>query len=177
MPKWRLDKAQTQLDGTRHAESKVAHDFATLQQSLEDGLAHSKSLETAKTGKAEFATALEQRESRSREGLEGVSSLAHLRLETSSQVASEHTTPRRPSQRTSRRWQTQRRCSNRRHVAEGQTWSLFQETSRDGFQTTIDLQGFRVATLVRLLAERTLRRAFLARFAHLRNRKVQCWHW
>ena len=34
-----LDKAQTELDDTRHAESNVAHNFSMLQQSLEDQLA------------------------------------------------------------------------------------------------------------------------------------------
>ena len=34
-----LDKAQTELDDTRHAESNAAHNFSMLQQSLEDQFA------------------------------------------------------------------------------------------------------------------------------------------
>ena len=34
-----FDKAQTELDDTRHAESNAAHNFSMLQQSLEDQLA------------------------------------------------------------------------------------------------------------------------------------------
>ena len=34
-----LDKAQTEFDDTRHAESNAAHNFSMLQQSLEDQLA------------------------------------------------------------------------------------------------------------------------------------------
>ena len=34
-----LDKAQTELDDTRHAESNAAHNFSMLQQALEDQLA------------------------------------------------------------------------------------------------------------------------------------------
>ena len=34
-----MDKAQTQLDETRHAESNAAHNFPLLRQSLEDQLA------------------------------------------------------------------------------------------------------------------------------------------
>merc|ERR1719414_2422993 len=56
-----LDKSQTELDDTRHAESNAAHNFAMLKQSLEDQLAQdNKALEKGKTAKAEFATALEE---------------------------------------------------------------------------------------------------------------------
>ena len=44
-----LDKAQTQLDDTRHSVASAAHNFEMLEQSLEDRLAQDK---------AEFATAL-----------------------------------------------------------------------------------------------------------------------
>ena len=44
-----LDKAQSELDDTRHAVSNAAHNFAMLKQSLEDQLAHNnKALEKAK---------------------------------------------------------------------------------------------------------------------------------
>ena len=53
-----LDKAQTELDDTRHAESNAAHNFAMLKQSLQDQLTQdNKALEKAKTDKAEFSTA------------------------------------------------------------------------------------------------------------------------
>ena len=40
-----LDKAQTELDDNRHAESNTAHNFSMLQQSLEDKLAQLNGLE------------------------------------------------------------------------------------------------------------------------------------
>ena len=44
-----LDKAQSELDDTRHAVSNAAHNFATLKQSLEDQLAQdNKALDKAK---------------------------------------------------------------------------------------------------------------------------------
>eukprot|EP00450_Noctiluca_scintillans_P037561 CAMPEP_0194549592 /NCGR_PEP_ID=MMETSP0253-20130528/95285_1 /TAXON_ID=2966 /ORGANISM="Noctiluca scintillans" /LENGTH=308 /DNA_ID=CAMNT_0039397023 /DNA_START=76 /DNA_END=1000 /DNA_ORIENTATION=- len=55
-----LDKAQIELDDTRHTESHAAHNFAMLKQSLEDQLAQlNKALEKAKGDVAEFTTSLD----------------------------------------------------------------------------------------------------------------------
>ena len=54
-----LDKAQTELDDARHAESNAAHNFSMLQQSLEDQIANSTGLFTkAKADVAEFTASL-----------------------------------------------------------------------------------------------------------------------
>ena len=54
-----LDKAQTQIDDTRHSVASAAHNFAMLEQSLKDQLPQdNKALEKARKDKAEFVTAL-----------------------------------------------------------------------------------------------------------------------
>ena len=61
-----LDKAEAQLDETRHADLNAAHNFALLKQSLEDQLAQdSKALEKAKADRTEYSTSLVARKSRS----------------------------------------------------------------------------------------------------------------
>ena len=53
-----LDRAQTELDDTRHAESNAAHNFSMLQQSLEDQLAQlNRALKKAKAD--EYTTSLD----------------------------------------------------------------------------------------------------------------------
>ena len=55
-----LDKAQTLLDVTRHAESNAVHNFALLKHSLEDQLTQdNKALTKAKADNSEFASSLE----------------------------------------------------------------------------------------------------------------------
>ena len=55
-----LDKAQTLLDVTCHAESNAAHNFALLKQSLEDQLTQdNKALTKTKADNSEFASSLE----------------------------------------------------------------------------------------------------------------------
>ena len=55
-----LDKAQTELDDTRHTESNAAHSFSLLQQSLEDQLVQlNRALKKAKADVAEFTTSLD----------------------------------------------------------------------------------------------------------------------
>ena len=81
-----LDKAQFELDDTRHAVSNAAHNFAMLKQSLVDQLAQdNKALEQAK------ADHLVSRESRSRGGGESLASLE------ASQVASKNSCARMAS--------------------------------------------------------------------------------
>ena len=54
-----LDKAQTELDDTRHAESNAAHNFSMHQQSLEDQLAQlNRAFTKAKADVAESTTSL-----------------------------------------------------------------------------------------------------------------------
>ena len=55
-----MDKVQTQLDETRHAESNAAHNLALLRQSLEDQLTQDdKALTKARAVNSEFASSLE----------------------------------------------------------------------------------------------------------------------
>ena len=55
-----LDKAQTELDDTRHTESNAAHSFSLLQQSLGDQFAQlNNALKKAKADVAEFTTSLD----------------------------------------------------------------------------------------------------------------------
>ena len=54
-----LKKAQTELDNTHHSEFNAAHDFAILQQSLDDQQTQdNKALEKGKSENTEFAAAL-----------------------------------------------------------------------------------------------------------------------
>ena len=54
-----LDKAQTEFDDTRHAESNAGHNFSMLQQSLEDQFAQlNRALTKAKADVAEFTALL-----------------------------------------------------------------------------------------------------------------------
>ena len=55
-----LDKAQTLLDVTRHAESNAVHNFAVLKHSFEDQLTQDNTaLTKAKADNSEFASSLE----------------------------------------------------------------------------------------------------------------------
>ena len=55
-----LDKAQSLLDVTSHAESNAVHNFALLIHSLEDQLTQdNKALTKAKADNSEFASSLE----------------------------------------------------------------------------------------------------------------------
>ena len=54
-----LDKAQTELDDTRHVESSAAHNFSILQQSLEDQFAELNRALKSKADVAEFTTSLD----------------------------------------------------------------------------------------------------------------------
>ena len=55
-----LDKALTELDDSGHPESSTPHNFALLEQSLEDQLAQgNKAFEDAKTEKTDLSTAFE----------------------------------------------------------------------------------------------------------------------
>ena len=61
-----LDKAEAQLDETRHADLNAAHNFALLKQSLEDQLDQdSKALEKTKADRTEYSTSLVASKSRS----------------------------------------------------------------------------------------------------------------
>ena len=54
------DKALTEVDDSRHAESIAAHNFALLEQSFQDKRAQgTKALEKAKMEKNEISTAFE----------------------------------------------------------------------------------------------------------------------
>ena len=54
-----LNKAQFEIDDTRHAKSNAANNFAMLMQFLEDQLTQdNKALEKAKADKTKFAAAL-----------------------------------------------------------------------------------------------------------------------
>ena len=153
-----LDKAQTELDDTRHAESNAAHNFAMLEQSLEDQLAQdNKALEKAKTAKAEFATALEGARADLAEAERSLAALVASQAASKNsctQVASDHEASVKAfAEELKALTDATQVLQSETGGAEGQTYSLFQESSSAALQTTTDLKGFEVVTMVRRLAK------------------------
>jgi len=154
-----LDKAQTELDDTRHAESNAAHNFALLKQSLEDQLAQlNKDLEKAKADVAEFTTSLDAGKADLAEAEKSLAALVASQAASKSscvQVASDHEASVKAFA------EELKALADATHVlqsetggAEGQTYSLFQESSSAGLQTSTHLAGSEVVTLVRRLAKK-----------------------
>ena len=153
-----LDKAQTELDDTRHAESSAAHNFAMLKQSLEDQLTqNNKALEKAKTDKAEFATALEAEKADLAEAEKSMAALVASQAvskNSCAQVASDHEASVTAfAEELKALTDATQVIQSETGGAEGQTYSLFQESSSAALQTTTDLKGIEVVTVVRRLAK------------------------
>ena len=153
-----LGKAQSKLDDTRHAESHAAHNFARLKQSLEDQLAQdNKVLEKAKTDNAEFATSLEAEKPDLAEAEKSLASLEAAQAAAKSncgRVASDHEASVESfANELKALTEATQFLQSETGGAEGQTYSLFQESSVACLQTTSDLKGFEVVAMVRKLAK------------------------
>eukprot|EP00450_Noctiluca_scintillans_P002421 CAMPEP_0194482150 /NCGR_PEP_ID=MMETSP0253-20130528/4235_1 /TAXON_ID=2966 /ORGANISM="Noctiluca scintillans" /LENGTH=688 /DNA_ID=CAMNT_0039321673 /DNA_START=47 /DNA_END=2116 /DNA_ORIENTATION=+ len=154
-----LDKAQTQLDETRHAESNAAHNFALLRQSLEDQLAQdNKALEKAKADRAEFSTALAAEKAdlaESEKSLTAVEASQAASKSSCAQVASDHEVSVAAFEAELKAMaEATQVLQSETGGAEGQTYSLFQVISDTGLRTTTDLKGFEVVMMVRRLAQK-----------------------
>jgi len=154
-----LDKAQTELDDTRHAESNAAHNFAMLKQSLEDQLAQlNKDLEKAKADVAEFTTSLDAGKADLAEAEKSLAALVASQAASKSscvQVASDHEASVKGfAEELKALADATQVLQSETGGAEGQTYSLFQESSSAGLQTSTHLAGSEVVTLVRRLAKR-----------------------
>ena len=154
-----LEKAQTELDDIRHAESNAAHNFAMLKQSLEDQLAQlNKALEKAKADVAEFTTSLDAGKADLAEAEKSLAALVASQAASKSscvQVASDHEASVKGFA------EELKALEDATHVlqsetggAEGQTYSLFQESSSAGLQTSTHLAGSEVVAVVRRLAKK-----------------------
>jgi len=154
-----LDKAQTELDDTRHAESNAAHNFAMLKQSLEDQLAQlNKDLEKAKADVAEFTTSLDAGKADLAEAEKSLAALVASQAASKSscvQVASDHEASVKGfAEELKALADATQVLQSETGGAEGQTYSLFQESSSAGLQTSTHLAGSEVVTLVRRLAKK-----------------------
>jgi len=154
-----LDKAQTELDDTRHAESNAAHNFAMLKQSLEDQLAQlNKDLEKAKADVAEFTTSLDAGKADLAEAEKSLAALVASQAASKSscvQVASDHEASVKAfAEELKALADATQVLQSETGGAEGQTYSLFQESSSAGLQTSTHLAGSEVVTLVRRLAKK-----------------------
>jgi len=154
-----LDTAQTELDDTRHAESTAAHNFAMLKQSLEDQLAQNKkALAKAKTDKAEFTTSLEAGKADLAEAEKSLAALVESQAVSKSsctKVASDHEASVTSfAEELKALTDATQVLQSETGGAEGQTYSMFQESSSTGSQTTTDLKGSEVLTMVRRLAKK-----------------------
>jgi len=154
-----LDKAQTQLDETRHAESNAAHNFALLKQSLEDQLKQdNKALTKAKADNSEFASSLEAERAdlaEAEKSLAAVLASEAASKNSCAQVAADHEVSVKAfAEELKALADATQVLKSETGAAEGHTYSLFQVSSFSGVHTTVDLKGFEVVTMVRRLAQK-----------------------
>merc|ERR1712136_478448 len=154
-----LDKAQNQLDETLHAESNAAHNFALLKQSLEDQLTQdNKALTKAKADNSEFASSLEAERAdlaEAEKSLAAVLASEAASKNSCAQVAADHEVSVKAfAEELKALADATQVLKSETGAAEGHTYSLFQVSAFTGVQTTMDLKGFEVVTMVRRLAQK-----------------------
>ena len=160
-----LDKAQTEFDDTRHAESNAAHNFSMLQQSLE-------ALKKAKADVAEFTTSWDAEKADLVEAEKSLSASVESQAASKSscvQVASEHEAPvNGVAEEMKALTDATQVLQSETGGAEGQFRFRDVDTPRrirSGDSGKASRQG------------RTLCLAPSSRLAHFRNLEVWCWDW
>ena len=132
-----LDKAQIELDDTRHAESNAARNFAILKQSLEGC---NKDLEKAKADVAEFTASLDAAKPDLAEAEKSLAALVVSQAASKTscvQVASEHEASLKAyAEELKALADATQVLHSETDGTEGQTLSLFQESSSAGLQTS-----------------------------------------
>ena len=150
-----LNKVQSEIDDTRHADYNAAHNFAMLRQFLEEQLTQDiKALEKAK---AEFVAAFAKEKNGLAETLKRLVFLKvsqAVRQSTNSQEVSEHDISVKDfAEQLKTLAAATQMIQDQTGRIKSQTYSLFQESSKIGLQMRTEHKEFKVVHIGRKLAK------------------------